>query len=451
MASSNVPVVENSTPLPKTTETDPRIQDSGFISPPTLVRYQTETPSHYFLRGQAKWSSTPLPVLGNLATPLLKSFSSPSVPTTSTPHNIEIIDFQKRLDNFEDNNSPEDDTRDSGFESLINSTEEQSDGETSVAQWENRKGENFAHAAGLYSQVEGSLPDMGAIPKRRSPRQAYGNKVDGIERLTRIKTGKRNLNIDQKDGNSIVDQNNSFSLPDIDKFTSKKNSRKFPIQVSKEGRETCDVVRHLYERNIDLGLIFTFLSAENLCKVAQVSQLWNLALASSKHDERRQNFVAVMRLEQENVGVKLSLRSKLMSPRRVMQEVANINFMSPNSGKRDRELASAVIVSPSKIRHKLFVDEASKLSPGERLVHCPLCTSPSRVIIPSTPAHLTNSFQQATCSSTKCSFVFCPMCQCEVHEGRSCRVTRTGAGHSYKVTRAGAVTSKKSKARLRRL
>jgi len=446
-----MPVADSATPLTKNTQVDLSLHDSGFISPPTLVRYQSETPSHYFLRGQAKWSSTPLPVLEYLTTPLLKSFSSPSIPTTSTPHNLEIIDFQKRLDNFEDNSLPDDDTRDSGFESLINSTVEHSDGETSVAQWENKKGENFAHAAGLYSQVERILPDMGAIPKRRSPRQVYGNKIDGIERLTRIKTGKRNLNIDQKDGKSIVDENNSFSMPDIDKFNSKKNSRKFPIQVSKEGRETCDIVRHLYERNIDLGYIFTFLSPGDLCKVATVSQLWNLALTSSKHEDRRVNFVAIMRIEQENIGVKLSLRSKLMSPRRVMQEVANINFLSPNSGKRDRDLASSVIVSPSKFRHKLFVDEASKLSPGERLVHCPLCTSPSRVTTPSIPPQPTNSCQQAMCSSSKCRFVFCPMCQCEVHEGRSCRVTRTGTGHSYKVTRAGAVTSKKSKARLRRL
>ena len=275
--------------------------------------------------------------------------------------------------------------------------------------------------------------------------------MDGIERLSRIKTGKRNLNIEEKDGSSILDIKNSFSLPDIDKFNSKKNARKFPVQVSKEGRETCDIVRYLYERNIDLGFIFTFLSADDLCKVAQVSQLWNLAITSSKHEERRVNFVALMRTEQENVGVTLFLRSKLQSPRRVMQEVANINFLSPNSGKRDRDLTSAVIVSPSKFRHKLFVDEASKLSPGERLVHCPLCTSPSRVIIPATPTQPTISSQQATCSSSKCHFVFCPMCQCEVHEGRSCRVTRTGTGHSYKVTKAGAVTSKKSKARLRRL
>ena len=109
-----MPVADSATPLPKNTQVDLSLHDSGFISPPTLVRYQSETPSHYFLRGQAKWSSTPLPVLEYLTTPLLKSFSSPSIPTTSTPHNLEIIDFQKRLDNFEDNSLPDDDTRDSG-------------------------------------------------------------------------------------------------------------------------------------------------------------------------------------------------------------------------------------------------------------------------------------------------------------------------------------------------
>ena len=83
------------------------------------------------------------------------------------------------------------------------------------------------------------------------------------------------------------------------------------------------------------------------------------------------------------------------------------------------------------MRHRLFVEEARKILPGEfyilnqqwsvpfgsyfqscftageRLTHCPLCTSPSRV-----------SASKAECSSSKCNFVFCPDCLCENHEGR---------------------------------
>jgi len=443
--------VQSVTPLPKVSY-DMSLHDSGFISPPTLVRYEAETPCHYFLRGQARWSSTPLPVPESLTTPLFKNSSSPSILTTSTPHNIEVIDFQKRLDNFEQNGMQDDDhgsqESDSGFESLINSTEEHSEGEASLGrQWPQTKD-------GKEDDVASRL---GAIPKRRSPRQlAMGNKVDGIERLTRIKTGKRNLNIGQEDDRILAENKNRFSVPDLDKFHSKKNLLKFPSHVSKEGRETCDILRHLYERNIShvLCIIFNYLAPGDLCQVSQVSQLWNLSLNSVKvHDDRRLSFVTAMKLDRENLGVKLALRSKLTSPRRIMQEVANINFLSPNSGKRDRNPSSSAIISPSKIRHKLFVDEARKLNPGERLVHCPLCTSPSRVSLaqnlsPSGSNPNLQNFQKAQCSSPKCCFVFCPHCQCEDHAGRSCRVTRTG---SSKVPKSGAVTSKKSKARLRRL
>jgi len=450
--------VVTGTPLPKNS-CDSALQDSGFISPPTVVRFEPETPCHYFLRGQAKFASTPLPVSESFATtPLPKSSSSPHLSTVSTPHNF-VTDFQKRLDTFEDGLHEDElgfQEPDSGFESLINSTSDESSegGGVFPANLESRDARrgNFGHLGSNYS----SPTTLGAIPKRRSPRQvALGNKVDGIERLTRIKTGKRNLNV-VKELEKTQGGEESFHVPDIAKFTSKKGLLKPPGLFTKEGRSTCDLLRYLYERNMSVVLngIFKCLSPEDLCRVSQVSQLWNLSLACSKyHEERRLNFVACMRANRENAGV--FLRSKVVSPRRVMQEVANITA-SPSSGKRDRNPSSAAIVSPSKIRHKLFVDEARKLTPGESLVHCPLCTSPSRVsfaqkwVKNNTPAGSSQNLQnfpKAQCSSPKCSFEFCPDCQCEEHTGRSCRVTRTGS----KVPKSGAVTSKKSKARLRRL
>ena len=82
--------------------------------------------------------------------------------------------------------------------------------------------------------------------------------------------------------------------------------------------------------------------------VSQVSQLWNLALNFVKfHDNRRANFVAVIRVNRENAGQSfVKLKSKLSSPRRVMQEVANITSYSPSSGKRDRNPSCSTIVSP---------------------------------------------------------------------------------------------------------
>jgi len=452
------------TPLPKSSFDD-GLHDSGFISPPTLVRFEPDTPCHYFLRGQAKWSSTPLPLPDSCVTPLTKSSSSPSITTTSSTPNTIVTNFQKRLDNCENGFHEYDggfQEPDSGFESLINSTAETecSEGEFSSGYLELRdevKRRNL-EKQGTSHDGRGEaerISTVGTIPKRRSPRQvALGSKVDGIERLVKIKTGKRNLNVNKEEVREGRDD--KFSVPDFEKYTYKKNLLRLSTLISKEGRETCDLLRHLYEKNISgvLANIFSYLSPEDLCRVAQVSQLWNLALNFVKfHDERRANFVAIMRVNRENAGMSfVKLRSKLSSPRRVMQEVANFQPLSPSSGKRDRNPSSSTLVSPSKIRHKLFVDEARKLNPGERLVHCPLCTSPSRVSISTvqslTPTVSSQNFQKARCSSPKCNFEFCPDCQCEHHAGRSCRVTRTG---SSKVPRSGAVTSKKSKARLRRL
>ena len=56
--------------------------------------------------------------------------------------------------------------------------------------------EIFPQFGGIYHRKK-LLARLGVILKRRSPWQiAIGEKIDGIERLTRIKTGKRNLNID---------------------------------------------------------------------------------------------------------------------------------------------------------------------------------------------------------------------------------------------------------------
>ena len=176
-------------------------------------------------------------------------------------------------------------------------------------------------------------------------------------------------------------------------------------------------------------------------------------LSNSIQDGRRLEHLAKMKIERENFGAKLQVGPpKRTSPRRVLKEMVNIkNQISPSSVKRDRNPSSSTIISPSKIRHKLFVDQAKTLTPGERLVHCPLCTSPSRVSIlsSSTSSSLNLQIQKAQCSSPKCQFQFCPDCQCEEHQGQPCRTTRGQT--SARSSKNGGVTSKKSKARLRRL
>lgn len=192
-----------------------------------------------------------------------------------------------------------------------------------------------------------------------------------------------------------------------------------------------------------------------------MSQLWLLALREGckSQDQRRRSYLALRKRDQENHGSAVLL-GRSGSPRRAMATLTNNR--SPAGGKR-APAAAPVEVSPSKVRYRLFLEEARRLSPGERLQHCPLCTAPSRV-----------AGARAECSAPKCAFLFCPDCLCEEHQGRwdaspswppllslvltlslspshplprGCRVTRTGS----KVPRSGAVTSKKSKARLRRL
>ena len=171
---------------------------------------------------------------------------------------------------------------------------------------------------------------------------------------------------------------------------------------------------------------------------------------SSVHEERRLEYLARMKIERENFGVALQFTNKRISPRRILREVVNIKngSISPtNSVKRDRHPSMTPIVSPSKIRHKLFVDQAKTLTPGERLVRCPLCTSPSRVSIiqppddsnvacsSSGPLNL-QSHSKAECSSPKCQFLFCPDCQCQEHPGQSCR--GSARPQSTRATRADA-------------
>jgi len=411
--------------------------DECFVSPPTLVKYEEETPRYYFLRGNSKWSSsTPLPSLIPLSVSGTSS-SSPTLTTTSSPidtnitstNKLELVNnFEQRLlDNLDhddtDCNSYSEQETDSGFES-INSTDTP---ESSCSE----------ETTCCPISPPTTLHLLGAIPKRRSPRTLKSrHRLDGIERLDRLK---------------VLPSNHSFSLPNTEKFLYKKNQ--LLLHGSKEGREFCDIVRFLYERNLShvLGNIFKYLAGRDLCMFTQASQMWNLSLRSCKKvEEDRLSYVTIQRLDRENFGKKVVLRSScvVISPRRVMGEMnyccnsVSSYTVSPGGTKRDSTSRSSSLVSPSKIRHRLFVTEAAKLSPGERLVHCPLCTKPSRVNI-----HIEGE-ERAECSSVKCGFIFCPLCQCAQHEGRGCRVTRTT---SSKLPKNGAVTSKKSKARLRRL
>jgi len=399
------------------------LYDSGIISPPTLVRFES-SPHPYNLRHQpSRWSSTPLPTVsapGSSSTPasLMKlSASSPELgeaEKSGGKEHVEIVDFNKRLEAAVD--IPE---YDSGFESLLT---DQSTAETPEV-------DKVASVC------------LGAIPKRRSPRiQASSSRpVDGVSRLTRLKSGKLNLET------RLTETSDTLLRPS-------ESLASCSERFSKEGRDCVDFMRSLSEKGLG-DILLKYLSPEDLCQVSQVSQVWrSLLLSSSHHDDRRLEYLAKMKIERENYGQRLQFINKRISPRRILREVVNIknNSTSPTSVKRDRNASSSAVVSPSKIRHKLFVEQARTLTPGERLVHCPLCTSPSRVsLLPASSSSGANvQSGKAECSSPKCQFLFCPDCQGKEHPGQPCRVSRPQSSRS---TRSGGVTSKKSKARLRRL
>jgi len=371
-----------------------RLEDSALlISPPNQVTFADETPRPYFLRGQPKFSSTPLLIPNN----------------ENKGNQLVGTNLEDRLHSLEEHKSLSDD---SGFDTLP-STESPSPCTSS-------------------SSTHPSSPPpraLGALPKRRSPRNISKNQSS---------KGK----VD-KPSSFVNFTSSASSFPP----SQKRALFKYEPRQHLDGKETCDMVRMLFEMNLShvLSAVFQYCGGSQLCAIAQVSQLWNLSLVTStEHNDRRLKWIALRKRNQENNGIAVTSRLGLPSPRRVMQQLDNqpihggiINIDGSNSGgKRGRAASVAAIVSPSKVRHRLFVDEAQRLSPGEHLTHCPLCTSPSRV-----------SGSRAECSSNKCSFVFCPDCLCEHHEGRGCRLTRTGS----KVPKSGTVSSKKSKARLRRL
>jgi len=373
-------------------ESSSRLEDSALlISPPNQATFSEASPRPYFLRGHPKYSSTPLlPNNDNKGEPLVG------------------INLEDRLQSLEEHRNLSDD---SGFDTLTST--------------------DSSSPASSTRPTSPPPRALGALPKRRSPRNLSKNlstKVSGGAKV-------------EKPGSFVNFTSSGSCFPP----SQKRALFKYEPRQHLDGRDTCDVVRMLFEMNLGhvLGLLFQYCGGSQLCAIAQVSQLWNLALVTSNaHNDRRLAWIALRKRNQENDGFTAPSRLGPASPRRVMQQLNNQLPRGSNGGsngsggKRDRAGSVAALVSPSKVRHRLFVEEARMLSPGERLTHCPLCTSPSRV-----------SASRAQCSSSKCSFVFCPDCLCEHHEGRGCRLTRTGS----KVPKSGAVTSKKSKARLRRL
>lgn len=214
------------------------------------------------------------------------------------------------------------------------------------------------------------------------------------------------------------------------------------IPGSFEGQEKLDFIGLLSEMGMChiLATIWRLLSVEDLARVHQVCSRWRGCLISDKDAGAR--WKEAKEVYMENVNVNLlhpQQKSRLLktSPRKALGVVTNLLASPSSEGKRSKEKSPPTnVISPSKLRHRLFAEEASRLGPDEQLKQCPRCTMPCRVTPP-------KSLGQ--CTRISCQFAFCIQCLCPAHGTTPCRA-------STRVTRSKAgVDSKKSRIRLRRL
>jgi len=216
------------------------------------------------------------------------------------------------------------------------------------------------------------------------------------------------------------------------------------------GRERLDFLRFLSEMNMDhvVEKVFSFLGAVDLCRVACTSVRWHDSLISdSPSNLKRIDFLIDCKKNRENL--EKSYRAPRLTPRKALGNVSN--YQSKTKREREEGEKAGNVVSPSKVRHHLFREEAAKLSPGEELQRCPRCTFPAVVDLSVSAV--------ASCTSKSCSFTFCTRCRCGDHGTDTCRQSAAGAsGHSRSTSSANpvsssnaSVASKKSRRRLKRL
>ena len=202
-----------------------------------------------------------------------------------------------------------------------------------------------------------------------------------------------------------------------------------------------------------LDIIWMELTVEDLSAAMQVSTLWNATVKSSPSSHRRWTEAKEMWTENDSgPGTRTRLRKSILlktSPRKALGNVSNVIAAVCKA-----VASSAPLASPSKFRHRLFADEASRLMPGEQLRTCPRCTSPSKVNL---------AEMRAECTRISCQFIFCTRCMCEYHgDGATCRSAaskslsfssrpKKAPSASSKSKNSNIISSGKSKSRLKRL
>ena len=159
---------------------------------------------------------------------------------------------------------------------------------------------------------------------------------------------------------------------DISHWTSRSEStsRSIPSSVIRykpgtfESRETLDVVRRLADMSMDhvLELIWSGLDTCDLAAASQVSTHWNAAVQHSKSAYFRWK-EAKDKWSENSKPRGRSRKATLLkkSPRKALGNVSNVIaddslVVEPKSPSKRTPIPPAILVSPSKFRHRVFAD-----------------------------------------------------------------------------------------------
>ena len=112
-------------------------------------------------------------------------------------------------------------------------------------------------------------PSLGAIPKRRSPRQLAKARKPDVERLARLKNINFNKNLHEAE--HTVEVCHSAS--------------RVELMISREGKETLDIIKNLAVMNLShvIEEILIYSSGEDLCKIVQVTKWINRKDSKCEH------------------------------------------------------------------------------------------------------------------------------------------------------------------------
>jgi len=467
----------------------PSSPDGEFLSPPTLSRCVTDSPSHYFLRGNHhRWASTPLLKAGGYqrsntmniplsGTPFINPGLGISPPKAhSTPealqstgdggHSLEDSPFSpdssaqdtpnclSKLDKSQDQisslarlSSQEFCDRIETCDNLDNHTLPLSK-QSSYQQHDSSSHKPIDDSSVRLHDGSSHASDSGIGSSRHetsaeeSPKR---NKTSTAVIIPKLRRSPRSLAIQNR-----LDRCTRLKV-DSSKSKAKIKSKTYIIPAGLYmDWEHLDILMQLRTSNMlhIVDQILSYVSPADLRSVCMTSLGWKKLFSEQvfdHHENRRKKYIETVKLNRENFGREVVPFPLTRSSSRIALKEVNRNISPQN--KRNRESSSSgSIISPSKIRSRLFADshEGIRERRSDKLDHCPNCSATST--IKSYKDKDGRSYEKGECTSRSCSLVFCTTCLHIEHPGKACKLSQPTRSRSV-----AAVTSKKSKARLRRL